>query len=69
MTAQPPTPPPRGPLSGDAPSGRVRAWVALIACSLITVVAVGLWYVTDQWFLLGWGLGSLALGVLSLRRL
>ncbi len=69
MTAQPPTPPPRGPLSGDTPSGRIRSWVALIVCSLITVVAVGMWFLTDQLFLLGWGLGSLFLGVLALRRL
>ena len=65
MAAQPP---PRGPFSGNAPSGRARAWVALIACSLITIFAVGLWYVTDQLFLLGWALGSLFLGLLSLRR-
>ena len=68
MTPQPPSPP-GGPFSGDAPSGRLRWWAALIVCSLITVAAIAGWYLTDQLFLLGWGLGSLLLGLLSLRRL
>ncbi|MAG36489.1 MAG: hypothetical protein CL878_09640 [Dehalococcoidia bacterium] len=69
VTAQPPPRQPRGLIPEKAPSGRIRAWAALVVCSLITIVAAGLWALTGQAFLLGWGLGSLLLGVLLLRQL
>ena len=68
----PPSPRSGGPARRKRPQPsreRVRAWLALIACSLLTVVAMAMWSYSGQVFLLGWALGSTLLALLVLRQL